>query len=323
MKIVCDRHIPFLADAIQNAMPEVHICPMESEEIDTFVLQDADALFIRTRTKVNRDLLEGTKVQFVATATIGYDHIDTAYCDEIGVKWVSCPGCNAQAVCDYVEAAIDYSATDALLMRYPTLGIIGYGHIGSLVAQMAARKGLKVLVNDPPKNLGVTIDEIEEKSDFITFHAPLSFNPNPYPTYHLCDASFLSHCKPEAIIINAARGGIIDEKALLHSGHRCVIDCWENEPDINTDLLLSPQTILASCHIAGYSLDGKINATQMCLDAFCLHFGLAPMRINRRSLQLSPEMTGDSADGWLQRVSQSLKSHPAAFEQLRKNYRLR
>ena len=312
MRVIVDKYIPFVAEKLS---PLADVLSVEPEKITPSAVKEADALIIRTRTHANRELLEGSKVQFIATATIGYDHIDTTYCEKAGIEWISCPGCNAQAVCDYIEEALNHVNAKG------TIGIVGVGHIGSLVAKMAERKGLHVLLNDPPKNIGVSLGEIEEKCDFITFHTPLTCAPNPFPTYHLCDADFLAHCKPEAVIINAARGGIVDERALLASGHRCVIDCWENEPQINEALLLSKQTLLASFHIAGYSWEGKLNASQMCLDAFCRHFGLPVLQIDQASIP--PEMKGDSAKGWLQRVSESLKTNPDNFERLRKNYRLR
>ncbi len=314
MLVVLDKNIPFLAEMLS---PFATTLPMEPEQITSLAVKDADALVVRTRTHINRELLEGSKVQFVATATIGYDHIDTAYCDQNGIEWISCPGCNAQAVCDYIEEFLNHTAAKG------TLGVVGYGHIGTLVAKMAERKGLHVLVNDLPKNIGISLGEIAEKCDIITFHTPLTFAPNPYPTYHLCDAAFLNSCKKDAVIVNAARGGVVDEKALLESGHRCVIDCWENEPDINKNLLLSPDTLLASCHIAGYSWEGKINASRMCLDAFCKHFGISPLPIEKKSLPLQPEMIGDSSKGWLSRISEQLKAQPEGFEQLRKQYKLR
>lgn len=320
MRVVVDKYIPFVAEKLA---PYADILSVEPEKITPLTVKDADALIIRTRTRADSDLLKGSKVQFIATATIGYDHIDTTYCEKAGIKWISCPGCNAQAVCDYVEAALEHIATLKPLSSCATLGVVGYGHIGMLVAEMAKRKGLQVLVNDPPKNTGVSIGEIEEICDFITFHTPLTFAPNPYPTRHLCDAGFLSCCKPDAVIINAARGGIVDERALLAAGQQCVIDCWENEPYIYKELLRSSRTILASYHIAGYSWDGKINASQMCLDGFCKHFGLGSLPIEEKSLLLQPEMIGDSAKGWLQRVSDNLKAQPDAFEKLRKNYLLR
>ena len=320
MLLVIDKYIPF-----PDSLPieGLKIVPMEPEKITPETIRYADALFVRTRTKVDEALLAGSTVQFVATATIGYDHIDTAYCESHGIEWISCPGCNAQAVCDFVEAILDHIATLKPLSSHSQLGVVGVGHIGSLVAQMAKRKGWDVLLNDPPKNIGVSLDEIAENCDIITFHTPITFAPNPYPTFHLCDEAFLRRCKPDALIINAARGGIIDEQALLKTCKKCVIDCWENEPNINKELLLSPQTILASYHIAGYSQQGKINASQMCLDGFCKHFRLSALTIEKNSLPLHAENKGDSQQGWLKRITEQLKANPENFEQLRKQYKLR
>lgn len=320
MRVVTDKYIPFVCDLLR---PYAEVIALEPDAITPETVREADALIIRTRTKANRALLEGSKVQFIATATIGYDHIDTAYCAGAGIAWISCPGCNAQAVCDYVEEALDFADTVAPQPLHATLGVVGYGHIGTLVAQMAQRKGMQVLLNDPPKQIGVALDDIAQNCDIITFHTPLTYAPQPFPTYHLCDEEFLRSCKPNALIINAARGGIVDEQALLESGHRCVIDCWENEPDINTGLLRSQNTVLASFHIAGYSLQGKINASQCCLDAFCKHFELPSLTIEKKAVTLQPEMAGDSEKGWLKRVSDLLKTQPEAFEQLRKQYKLR
>ena len=308
MKIVVDKYVPLPDERLAEF---AEIVRLEPEAITASAVRDADALIIRTRTIINEALLSGSKVQFVATATIGFDHIDTSFCEKHGVVWTSCPGCNAQAVCDYVEEALNS------LNAIGTLGVVGVGHIGSLVARMAERKGMKVLLNDPPEKMGVDLAEIAEKCDYITFHTPLTKAPHPYPTYHLCDAAFLAKCKPNATIINAARGGIVDEPALLQSGKRCVIDCWENEPHINVQLLQSPQTALASFHIAGYSLAGKINASQMCLDALCKHFALP------RIIMPLPQKEGDCAEGWLKRVSDQLKATPEQFELLRKKYKLR
>ncbi len=312
MKVVCDRYIPFVAEAL-GAFADV--VSTEPEAITTEMVRDADALFVRTRTKVNRELLEGSQVQFVATATIGYDHIDTDYCKEKGVEWVSCPGCNAQAVCDYVEECLN----EIGLQNGATIGVVGVGHVGSLVAKMAEQKGYEVFLNDPPKQIGKSLDEIAEKCDFITFHTPITKNGR-FPTYHLCDRAFFARCKPNAVIVNAARGGVVDEEALLASGHRFIIDTWENEPDIDTTLLERAE--LASFHIAGYSVEGKFKASQMCLDAFSAHFGTPILSIDKKVVSLHAEY-GDSAPGWVRRVSEQLKAHPTQFEQLRKQYKLR
>ena len=318
MTIIFDKHIPFLLEAIQNEWPQVEICPLTPEEIDADAVRNADVLVVRTRTKVNEALLAGSRVQLVCTATIGFDHIDTEFCDRQGIRWISCPGCNAQAVCDYVEEAIEEIKNEKLKIKNSslTLGIVGVGHVGSLVAQMAERKGLKVLLNDPPKGIGVSLDEIAQNSDIITFHTPLDKS-----TYHLCDEPFLQQCKPGALIINAARGGIVDEQALLSSGHPYILDTWENEPDINAEVLAKAQ--LASMHIAGYSVEGKRNASQMCLDEIADLFHLKRIDISTsRDLDISKKK-GDSAPGWISRISFQLKSHPTGFESLRKSYPLR
>ena len=310
MRIVCDAHIPFLLEAVQKAWPQVEIIPLKPEEIDASAVKDADVLVVRTRTQVNETLLADSNVQLVCTATIGYDQIDTAYCESQGIRWMSCPGCNAQAVCDYIEEALQETQAQG------TIGIVGVGHVGSLVAKMAERRGMKVLLNDPPKGIGVSLDFIAQNSDIITFHVPLDKT-----TYHLCNDTFLNKCKPNAFIINAARGGVVDEQALLRSGHPFILDTWENEPNIHPEILA--KALLASMHIAGYSVAGKRNASQMCLNAIAELFNLQKIDISKsRGLDISKQK-GDTAPGWISRISDQLKADPTAFEALRKAYPLR
>ena len=314
MKVVFDQHIPFLLEAMKEAWPQVEIIPLKPEEIDASAVREADVLVVRTRTRVNEALLSGSSVRMVCTATIGFDHIDTAYCASHGIRWMSCPGCNAQAVCDYIEEAINsmYNV-QCTMYKSITIGVVGVGNVGSLVAKMAERKGMRVLLNDPPKGIGESLDFIGQNSDIITFHVPLDKS-----TYHMCNEAFLAKCKPGALIINAARGGVVDEQALLQSGHPYILDTWENEPDIDPKVLAHAQ--LASMHIAGYSVNGKRNASQMCLDAIAEQFGLP--KISNLQSPISNKK-GDSAPGWLHRISESLKTDPTAFEALRKSYPLR
>ena len=318
-QVIIDKGIPFLEGVFP---PEIEVLHLSPEDITPESVRYADALFVRTRTQINRELLHGSNVRFVATATIGFDHIDQDYCREAGIHWVSCPGCNAQAVCDYVEEAISSikSGENAL-----TIGIVGYGHVGKLVAQMAERRGYKVILSDPPLGIGLPLEQLAPLCAVLTFHIPLT-QDGEHPTYHLCDANILRLCKPGTLIINAARGGVIDEQALLSclsplasSPHRLIasIDCLENEPNINQDLLKHLE--LASFHIAGYSIQGKMNASEMCLRAFCEFFSLPILSINKKAVPLQ----GDSEPGWLKRVSDQLKAAPEHFEQLRKQYRLR
>ena len=320
MQVVIDKGIPFLDGVFPSDIEVLHLSP---EEITPCAVRNADALFVRTRTRINKELLQGSKVRFVATATIGFDHIDQSYCREAGIHWVSCPGCNAQAVCDYVEEAIASSPHRLIASSPITIGIVGYGNVGKLVAQMAENHGYRVLLSDPPLGIGSSLKEIAPQCDVLTFHTPLT-RDGEYPTYHLCDAEILRLCKPNALIINAARGGVIDEQALLShliasSPHRLIasIDCWENEPQLNRELL--QRVDLASFHIAGYSIAGKMKASEMCLHAFCEFFSLPILSINKKVVPLH----GDSESGWLKRISDQLKAAPEHFEQLRKAYLLR
>ena len=261
MKAVIDQYIPFLSEALQAQ--GVDVVALAPEAITHEAVADAEALFVRTRTRVDGALLQGTRVRFVATATIGTDHLDIPYLEQAGVAWASAPGCNAQAVCDYVEECLrlnDRLATErplrcptAALSDRLTLGLVGCGHVGSKVKAMAERRGMRVLVSDPPKGLHFPLEQLAAEADVITFHTPLT-RTGAFPTYHLCDAAFLSHCRPRTLIINAARGGVVDEEALLQSGLPCAIDTWVGEPDLNRDLLRDAW--LASYHIVGYSLEG-------------------------------------------------------------------
>ena len=322
-QVVIDKGIPFLEGVFP---PEIEVLHLSPEDITPEAVRYADALFVRTRTRINKELLHGSNIRFVATATIGFDHIDQDYCREAGIHWVSCPGCNAQAVCDYVEEAIASSPHRLIASSPLTVGIVGYGHVGKLVAQMAERKGYKVLLSDPPLGIGLPLEQLAPLCDIITFHTPLT-RGGEYPTYHLCDANILRLCQPGTLIINAARGGIIDEQALLSClnplpfregmGVGTAIDCWENEPNLNQDLL--KHVDLASFHIAGYSIQGKMNASEMCLRAFCEFFSLPILSINKKVVPLQ----GDSEPGWLKRISAQLKASPEHFEQLRKQYKLR
>ena len=340
MIAVIDKYIPFLAEALRAQ--GVEVMPLAPEEITREAVADAEALFVRTRTRVDSALLQGSRVQFVATATIGTDHLDIPYLEQEGIGWASAPGCNAQAVCDYVEEAVAQfenekfenlkmtkAGEDACapghnfqtfkFSNLKTLGIVGCGHVGSKVKAMAERRGMRVLVSDPPKGLHTPLEQIAAEADVITFHTPFT-RTGAYPTYHLCNAELLGHCRPRTLIINAARGGVVDEEALLQSGLPCAIDTWEGEPDLNRDLLR--QAWLASYHIAGYSLEGKINASQQVLDAFCRFFQRKACIIDKKAVTLHARL-GDSAPGWLQRITEELKAHPDGFERLRKAYVLR
>ena len=313
MLIIIDKGIPFLDGVFGSDIEVLYLAP---EDITADVVKEADALFVRTRTRIDERLLGDSKVRFVATATIGFDHIDQEFCHKAGIHWVSCPGCNAQAVCDYVEEAISSIKSGESGL---TIGVVGYGHVGKLVASMAEKRGYKVLLSDPPLGIGMSLEELAPLCDVLTFHTPLT-QEGKYPTYRLCNADIFRLCKPNTLIINAARGGVIDEQALLSTVNGqllTVIDCWEGEPHLNQELL--KKVDLASFHIAGYSIQGKMNASEMCLKAFCEFFSLPILSINKKAVPLQ----GDSEPGWLKRISDQLKTMPEHFEQLRKQYKLR
>lgn len=321
MTIVIDSHIPYLQGVFE---PYAQVVYLDPEAITAQAVREADALIVRTRTKCNESLLKDSKVQFIATATIGFDHIDAAYCASHGITWTACPGCNAQAVCDYVEEAIHtLSIFNFQFSTTPTIGVIGVGHVGSLVQKMALRHGWQVLLNDPPKDLvDGSVETLAKHCDILTFHTPLTTDGNDC-TYHMVSEALLRLCKPGLVIINAARGGIIDEEAALRvlaegKDLHFVVDCWESEPYVNKAFLSHPAVELASYHIAGYSVEGKRNASQMCLNALCRHFNLP-------ALSILPDdgLRGDNSSGWLSRITQALKQSPDSFESLRKSYPLR
>ena len=222
MKVVADRNIPYVKGFLE---PWFDVQYIDQTDFTPEVVRDADALLIRTRTRCNETLLRGSRVQFIATATIGFDQIDTDYCAKNGIAWTNSPGCNAQGVCDYVETVLDKLVHDA---ANRTLGIVGVGHVGKLVEQMARRRGFHVLLCDPPRAemegpAGfVSLEEIEATCDIITFHVPLT-REGKHPTWHM---ETCTHLKPNTLLINAARGGVIDEQALLKAGNPCVIDTW-------------------------------------------------------------------------------------------------
>lgn len=314
MKVVVDRNIPYVKGFLE---PWFDVQYIDQTDFTPEVVRDADALLIRTRTRCNETLLRGSRVQFIATATIGFDQIDADYCAKNGIAWTNSPGCNAQGVCDYVESALErFDGRRSKVEGQKILGVVGVGHVGRLVAEMAKRRGYNVLLCDPPRAEKegpagfVSLEEIEAKCDIITFHVPLT-REGKHPTWHM---ETCTHLKPNTLLINAARGGVIDEQALLKAGNPFVIDTWENEPYASKTLI--EHALLATYHIAGYTRRGKYNASQMVVDALFEHFGLP-----RQVLPGKPE---DAPHIWdIDAVSNQLKAHPENFETLRETYQLR
>lgn len=337
MKAVIDEKIPFLSEALEAmghsvvALPGVKICADD--------VADADALFVRTRTHCNKALLRDSKVRFIGTATIGYDHIDADYCVGNGIRWVSAAGCNAGAVLQYVQSVIyAWSKERGCPVEGLSLGVVGVGEIGSRVAAWAEGAGMTVYRNDPPRQekegggAFVSLAEIAEKCNIITFHPTLE-RAGRYPSFHLADEAFFASLKRCRLLINASRGPVVDNKALLvalESGvlPDAVLDVWEDEPDLLLPLL--NKVYIATPHIAGYSAEGKLNATSLVLKAFASFSGyegelpLPQLPAPVPSMIVAPTF----ADAMLEIYdphadSLRLKQSPSTFEEQRNNYLLR
>ena len=334
MKIVVDDKIPYIRETICQLADEVVF--LSGAAITADDVKDADVLVVRTRTRCNQQLLEGSKVQLVVTATIGYDHIDTQWLQTAGIRWTNCPGCNSGSVAQYVESTLLLlEQKKGLSLRQSTIGIVGCGHVGSKVKAVAERLGMRVLVCDPPlastpsplTSHFVSLDEIERNSDIITFHVPLT-KEGDYATWHLADDDFFHRLSRVPYIINTSRGEVVDNKALLLAIEEgrvrdAIIDVWENEP--HPDATLLDKVFIGTPHIAGYSADGKTNADNMVIDAICQQFGLShPGIIAPPALPKDFHYTGNPLELYNPMDdSQKLKAEPSHFEQLRNNYPLR
>lgn len=334
MKVIVDNKIPYIAGEIEKIADKVVYLPGDAftkEEV-----KEADALVVRTRTHCNRELLEGSQVKFIVTATIGFDHIDTEYCHEAGIAWTNCPGCNAGSVEQYIHSVLLLLKREkGVKLEETTLGIVGVGHVGSRVKRMAESLGMKVLLNDPPRaDKGekgfVDLRTIASESDVITFHTPL-IKEGTYRTCHLVDEDFLFSLKRNPVIINSSRGEVVDTASLLIALSAgkvkdAVIDTWEYEPVISRELM--EVAFLATPHIAGYSADGKANATRMSLEALARFFG-----VEADFCVMPPEYSGiqfsdDAEEAYLQaynptRDSEWLKKCPEKFEWFRGSYPFR
>lgn len=323
MKVVVDDKIPYIRETLATLADEVVY--LKGSEIGPEDVMDADALIVRTRTRCGKQLLQDSKVQFVGTATIGYDHLDTKWLEQHGIEWTNCPGCNSGSVAQYVESVLLLLQQDGCSLQQMTLGVIGCGHVGSKVRRVGERLGMRVLVNDPPLGHAdfVSLDVIERQADVITFHVPLDET-----THYLADAAFFNRLEKQPVIINSSRGGVVCEQALLQAldegkVSRAVIDTWEHEPAISRTLLY--KTFIGTPHIAGYSADGKVNADNMIVAAFCRHFSLpVPAFIKAPKLPADFKYTGHPLELYnAMDDSQKLKTHPELFEELRGDYPLR
>ena len=280
MRIVADDKIPFLKGALE---PYAEVVYIPGKQIKMEMLKDSDALLIRTRTICNENLLKGTSIRFIGTATIGFDHIDTHYCSKNKIIWTNAPGCNSSSVQQYIAAALfRISSEHHFSLKDKTLGIIGVGNVGSKVEKFARSVGMNVLLNDPPrariegkKNFH-SLNTVLSGSDILTVHVPLNIVGEDQ-TWHLFNEESFKKIKRGAWFLNSSRGEVSDTYSLknaLNSGmlSGAVIDVWENEPNIDLELL--QQAFIATPHIAGYSTDGKANGTSMVVNSLTKYFNL-------------------------------------------------
>lgn len=328
MKIVIDKAIPF----IQNRFPaEVDVVYVPGSEITSDIVKDADALIVRTRTRCDANLLKGSKVKLVATATIGTDHIDVPWCESHGIIVRSAPGCNAPGVAQYVLSSILKLGFDP---KKDVLGIIGYGNVGNKVAEWSGEIGVKTLITDSPREASgkrdivyKSMEEVLRNSDVVTLHVPLT-KDGGYPTYKMIGKNEISLMKPGAILINSSRGGVVDEndlKEMLGKGKiRAVVDVWEKEPEIDSKLV--EMACIATPHIAGYSAEGKMRATRMVLEAVKEFLGLP---LDLTGLECIPLNSEKISGSLIERSynpltdSDNLKMDISRFESIRNNYKYR
>ena len=334
MKIVVDEKIPYICEALTEMGHSVvakagsSICPDD--------VREAGALFVRTRTACNADLLEGSSVRFVGTATIGYDHIDNDYCRSRGICWCSAPACNAGGVLQYVQSSI-YAWLGSRPLRGLTLGVVGVGAIGSRVAAWAAAQGMRVLLNDPPREASgeegfVSLETVARESDIVTFHPTLT-RGGEYPSFHLGNDRFFASLQRMPLVINASRGAVVDNAAILDAFRQkkiagIVLDVWEGEPLIDRELL--DAAFIATPHIAGYSAEGKYNATEIVLRKFAEYTDYkGALPIAPLAAPADPVVVADCEAAALLGIynplndTAGLKRAPHLFEELRNNYNFR
>ncbi len=280
VKIVADENIPYVREAF-NSVGKVEL--VSGRAMTNALLKEADILLVRSITRVDRDLLEGTRVKMAATATIGTDHIDEEYLQRAGITFASAAGSNSNSVAEYITAALlTLAARKGFSLAGKTIGVVGVGNVGSKVAHKCRQLGMNVLKNDPPlqeltgSREFCDLPELIKGSDVVTVHVPLKVKGR-WPTFHLVDDLFINKMKPGAFLFNSSRGAVVDGgilKKVLRDKRiaGCVLDVWENEPDIDPELL--DRVDLGTPHIAGYSFDGKVNGTEMIYQAACRFLGI-------------------------------------------------
>lgn len=299
LRIVADDNMPgveaccaLLRDAAHKSeLPKIEILRRPGRSLTAADVADADVLLVRSITRVDAALLAGSRVRFVGTATIGTDHLDLPWLDAQGIAWASAPGCNARAVGEWVlNVLVQLAAEQGVSLAGRTLGIIGLGHVGRWVARLTRLLGIRVVACDPflsaadlPDDLAgielLPLTALLDTADMISIHTPLT-RGGAHPTRHLLDAPELARLRPDAWLINAARGPVIANAALLQAlteragtPFTAVLDVWEHEPVVDPQLL--QRVRYGSPHIAGHSLEGKWRGTWQIIEAASRHFGLA------------------------------------------------
>lgn len=326
-RILIDDNIPYIHGRLE---PVADVVYLDQFGFTPETIVGADAMIIRTRTKCDSELLEGSSVKAIATATIGTDQIDLPWCAGTGIKVTNSPGCNAPGVAQYVWSSLLHEGFDP---RTQTLGIVGCGNVGSIVADWGRKLGCRVFVNDPYKQQeGVkdnylSLEELLRTCDAVTLHTPLT-KTGKYPTFYLIGERELGMMKPDAFFVNAARGAVVDNHALLKVIDNCrirtIIDTWEGEPDLDRELL--QRVNIGTFHIAGYSKQGKQRATRMVLESMEDFFGF---KVSKDGLagRYEPWNTVE-AEGIMRsydpyKDSLELKNAPHMFDTLRRNYNYR
>ncbi len=338
MKIVADTNIPFLKGVFE---PYGEVVYKDGRAIGREDCLDADVLIIRTRTRCDAAMLEGTRVKVIATATIGMDHVDMPWCIEHGIIVYNAEGCNAGGVVDYVLSALyGVASRKAIRLEGETIGIVGVGHVGERVAEAAQKLGFQVLLCDPPRaemegpDKFCSLEFLLENSQIVTMHTPLDDT-----TRIMADEDFFQKIAPGTIFINASRGEVVDEAALMRARPKLgavVIDTWCNEPDVNRNLI--DVCDIATPHIAGYSYQGKQMGTAMAVRSVAKHFGIDALKDyfpETESPDLDPiriDVSGKS-QGEITSILQYnypiftddffFRSAPENFEKIRSEYRYR
>ena len=346
MKIIIDDKIPFIRGVLEPYAEVVYKAGAKTGPED---VRDADAIITRTRTACNGSLLKGSSVKAIATATIGFDHIDASWCEANGIEWSNAPGCNSGSVAQYIASVlVTLARKHSLGLSEMTLGVVGVGNVGKKVANVGRMLGMKVLLNDPPRARKegpegfVDLDTLVSASDIVTIHVPLQ-KEGQDATWHLFDEARISSLGPGRILINSSRGPVVDNAALKralesHALKAAVLDVWEGEPELDPGLVR--RLDISTPHIAGYSADGKANGTgasvrmvSRCLGLPLTEWQPSDVPAPRQSLEFTVIARGRRlqevlADAVLHTYdvssdSEALRSDLSLFEKLRGDYPVR